>query len=309
MMSNADNAKPNRSEVVRRRRQQELRQRFQGVAREAASARSGPLISRPRRTAGTASARPPVGRWRRFNVAVPGGALLTLPRLEMPDWMRTWRMASLIMLVLLSAMLLRLLTDRQMYVTSIDLGGAALVPPEELYAESGLAGQHIFWVNPAATAERLAAVPGIAQAEVAVVWPAHVTVVVEERVPQVLLREGEQDWWVDAQGRKFKARGDLPGLLPIVSQDGRALDGLPPEAVLGALQLKQLRGNIEKLYYEPARGLSYQDGRGWRGFFGVGLDMGEKLAVYERLVEDLISQGVTPREISVDNVRAPVYTR
>jgi cell division septal protein FtsQ len=183
------------------------------------------------------------------------------------------------------------------------------VPPEEVYAESGLAGQHIFWVDPAAAAERIAAIPGIAAAQVTVAWPAHVTVVVEERVPQVILLEGGQKWWVDSQGREFKARGNLPGMLPIESQDGQALEGLPPAAVAGALQLKQLRGNIEKLYYEPARGLSYQDGRGWRGYFGVGLDMAEKLAVYERLVDDLMSQGVYPREISVENVRAPVYKK
>ena len=308
MMSNADNARPSRAEVVRRRRQQTLRQRFQAVTRQTSGARSGPLISRPRRMAGQGQQRP-AGQWRRFNVALPGGGLVALPRLEMPDWAHTWRMASLTMVILLGAMLLRLLTDRQMYVTSINLGGAVLVPPEEIYAESGLAGQHIFWVDPAATAEQVAAIPGVAAARVEVAWPAQVTVVVEERVPQVLLREGGQTWWVDAQGREFKARGDLPGLLPIESQDGQPLDGLPPEAVLGALQLKQLRGNIEKLYYEPARGLSYQDGRGWRGYFGVGLDMAEKLAVYERLVEDLMGQGLTPREISVENVRAPFYKR
>jgi hypothetical protein len=308
MMSNADNAKPSRAEVVRRRRQQTLRQRIQAVAHQTAGARSGPLVSRPRRVAGQGPWRP-AGRWQRFGVAVPGGGVLALPRLDLPDWTHTWRMASLTMVLLLGAMLLRLLTDRQMYVTSINLGGAVLVPPEEIYAESGLAGQHIFWVDPAATAERVAAIPGLAAAQVEVAWPAQVTVVVEERVPQVLLREGGKEWWVDAQGREFKARGDLPGLLPIESQAGQPLDGLPPEAVLGALQLKQLRGNIEKLYYEPARGLSYQDGRGWRGYFGVGLDMAEKLAVYERLVEDLMGQGLTPREISVENVRAPFYKR
>ena len=307
MMSNTDDAKLNRSDLVRRRRQQEQRRRVQTVARQATTVR--PLISRPRRVEGQPLGGGRRGRLHRFEIAVPGGRGLSLPALELPRFAGTWRMASLTMVVLLAAMLLRLLTDRQMYVTAINLGGAALVPPEEIFAESGLAGQHIFWANPAAAAERVSQIPGIAAAHVEVAWPARVTVVVEERVPQVILQEGGQKWWVDGQGQKFKARGDLPGLLPIESVDGQALDGLPPEAVAGALQLKQLRGNIEKLYYEPARGLSYQDGRGWRGFFGVGLDMGEKLAVYERLVEDLISQGVTPREISVDNVRAPVYTR
>ncbi len=308
MMSNADNAKANRADLVRRRRQQEQRRRYQTVARQATGAR--PLVSQPRRVEGQGPALPRRGgRWRRFEIALPGGRAWAMPALELPSWTGTWRMASLTMVVLLAAMLLRLMTDRQMYVTAINLGGASLVPPEEIFAESGLAGQHIFWVDPAAAEAQVAAIPGLAGAQLEVAWPASVTVVVEERVPQVILLEGGQRWWVDAQGREFKARGDLPGLLPIESQDGQALDGLPPEAVQGALQLKQLRGNIEKLYYEPARGLSYQDGRGWRGYFGVGLEMAQKLAIYEQLVVDLQGQGITPREISVENVRAPVYKR
>jgi hypothetical protein len=55
--------------------------------------------------------------------------------------------------------------------------------------------------------------------------------------------------------------------------------------------------------------LSYADGRGWRGYFGVGTDMPQKLAVYERLVEDLLAQGIQPRMISVESPRAPYYQK
>ncbi len=100
----------------------------------------------------------------------------------------------------------------------------------------------------------MAAIPGVAAARVEVAWPAQVTVVVEERVPQVLLREGGQTWWVDAQGREFKARGDLPGLLPIESQDGQPLDGLPPEAVLKRVRANQIFISVAAVAdYRPAR--------------------------------------------------------
>jgi cell division protein FtsQ len=205
-------------------------------------------------------------------------------------------------------MLARLLTERSMFVTALNLGGSALVPAEEIFAESGMAGEHIFWVDPAEAQRRIAAIPGIASAQVSVEWPANVTVVVVERVPLITLREGDKTWWVDAEGQKFQSRGDL-GLLPVENDANQTLAALPREAVQGALQLKQLRPNIEKLYYDLQHGLSYQDGRGWRGYFGAGLDMEQKLAVYERLVDNLAAKGVYPTLISVEDLDAPYYKK
>ena len=61
------------------------------------------------------------------------------------------------------------------------------------------------------------------------------------------------------------------------------------------------------LYYDSVHGLSYQDGRGWRGYFGVGADMDIKLAVYETLIEDLEARGLVPVYIDVSNPDAPFY--
>ncbi|MGQ0601646.1 MAG: hypothetical protein ACT4QE_08125, partial [Anaerolineales bacterium] len=140
-------------------------------------------------------------------------------------------------------------------------------------------------------------------------WPARVTMVVVERVPKVMLIEGPKQWWVDAEGQKFLSRGDLPGLLPLFSDAGTELASIPAEAIAGAIQLKELRQNIEKLYYDPIHGLSYQDGRGWRGYFGTGTDMLQKLAVYERLVEELMTKEEIPAQISVENLKAPYYKK
>jgi hypothetical protein len=218
--------------------------------------------------------------------------------------------------LLLSAMLARLLIDPRLFVDGINLGGASLVPGEEIYAESGIARQHIFWVDPAAAQKRLEGIPGIASATVTVKWPANVTIVVKERVPVMTWAEGDKKWWVDAEGQKFKSRGDL-GLLPITVDDaaGGAGDAtgktgrVAVEAIQGALQLKELRPNIELLHYDRQHGISYQDGRGWRGYFGVGTDMARKVAVYESLVDNLTSRGIYPAAISVENLKAPYYRR
>jgi hypothetical protein len=208
--------------------------------------------------------------------------------------------------------LVRLMSDPRMYITGVNLGGSALVPGQEIYAAAGIAGQHIFWVDPAEVQRRIAAVPGIASARVTVQWPATVTIVVSERIPVVSWAEGTQTWWVDADGQKFPARTKLSGLLPITVDDAAAGDVgkmAPPAAVAGALQLRQLRPNIELLHYDAQHGLSYVDGRGWRGYFGVGGDMPQKLAVYEKLVTDLLARGIQPKTISVESYQAPYYTK
>lgn len=302
--------KPSRAETVRRRRQQEQRTRFQSVSQQATSG-ARPLVSRPRRTEAAGPRWMPggLGRKRRWAIALGNGDELALPEIDLGQVLGTWRAYSLALVTVLGVLLLYLLADRGLYVTSINLGGAALVPAEEIFEASGMAGQHIFWVDPEAAAAKVRAVPGIAAAVIEVAYPAGVTLVVEERVPQVTLVEGDKKWWVDAAGQKFLSRGDLPGLLPLVNEGGGAVDALPAEAVAGALQLKQLRQNIEKLYYDPIHGLSYQDGRGWRGYFGVGQDMAQKLAVYEALVEQLMQQGERPTKISVEDLQTPYFRK
>lgn len=306
----ARNAGISRAEQVRRRRQQKSKRRYDAVARVAGTTtlRSGPLVSRPRtgpsisrlasmRRRGLLAALLPAG----FNVRLPA-----LPRVHLG-----WRMVSATMVILLSFMLGRMLTDPSLYISGVKLGGAALVPAQEIYAAAGIAGQHIFWVDPAEAQRKVSAVPGIATALVRVEWPATVTIVVAERIPVVSWSEGSQKWWVDADGNKFAARADLPGLLPITVDDasGAAYKIVPPAAVEGALQLQQLRPNIELLHYDSQHGLSYQDGRGWRGYFGVGHDMLQKLAVYEKLVSDLTAREVQPKTISVESYQAPYYTK
>ena len=82
---------------------------------------------------------------------------------------------------------------------------------------------------------------------------------------------------------------------------------IPPDVLEGAIQLRELRPTIDKLYYKPAGGLSYEDERGWRGYFGTGVQMNQKLVVYEAVVADLSARGIQPAYISVSNQEKPYY--
>jgi hypothetical protein len=117
--------------------------------------------------------------------------------------------------------------------------------------------------------------------------------------PTELLTEGNSDpYGVDQLDGEDGVVAQLPETrIAFISTD----------TLQGALQLSTLRPGIDQLYYRPSGGLSYQDGRGWRAYFGTGADMNQKLIVYETLVEDLLARGIQPAYISVSNQEKPYY--
>ncbi len=209
--------------------------------------------------------------------------------------------------------------DVNFYLTTVPVHGTSVIPATEIVNASSLGGSHVFAVNPADAAERIGAVPGVLSATVTVHWPNEVLIEVTEDSPIAIWREGGVDYWVTANGRVYPARSFDAGLLTIISERPRlvrsaetAVDQptspfIPPDALAGALQLRQLRPNIEQLYFSPAEGLSYQDGRGWRAYFGVGTDMAQKLVVYETIIQHLLARSLTPIYVSVSNQEKPYY--
>jgi cell division septal protein FtsQ len=230
--------------------------------------------------------------------------------------------------------------DENFYLTAIPVEGVISVPATEVVQASNLAGSHIFAADPGTAAQQIMDnVPGIISAEVTLNWPNQVQINVTEDSPIAIWVEGSNQFWVTRTGRLVPARSASLGLLMIQSEvEGVAaatatavpttptsdeaeaaeetavaepisanMRFLPHDLLAGALQLKQLRPNIDRLYYRPSSGLSYQDGRGWRVFFGTGTDMSQKLVVYETIVEELLAQGLTPQYVSVSNQEKPYY--
>lgn len=231
-----------------------------------------------------------------------------------------WRWVSLGLTVLTAAGLAALFLSSMFRISRVEVGGAVYIPAEEVYTLSGVAGKHILTVDPAEVKRRVELSPSVESAQVYVEWPARVIVLVREREPAIVWEQGGRQYWVDARGHLMTMRKDIPSLVRVVnegevipfqcpgpacSEDGQVT--IDPAVVLGTHHLKTLRSNIEMLYYDPVHGLSYQDGRGWRGYFGVGTNMDVKLAVYETLIEDLEARGVVPVYIDVSNPDAPFY--
>lgn len=261
--------------------------------------------------------------------------------------------------------------DQRFYLNYIPVQGATSLEINDVVAESGLAGRHIFAADPQAAADRIGQMGGVVTATVTLHWPNEVLVSLREKPPLATWEEGSETYWIDEDGNLSLARAETVGLLHIVSEepvvdageqgsggagetdanaesassdaesassdaestapdandeepatddqqattnDETADDGttaniafVPRPVLEGAIQLRQLRPNIDKLYYNTSGGLSYQDGRGWRAYFGSGRDMHQKLAVYETVVASLMGRGLRPEYISVSNQYKPFY--
>lgn len=214
-------------------------------------------------------------------------------------------------LVLLCAGALALIgSDDTFYLDLIPVEGALTIPPSEIVQASELGNIHIFSADPNAAAARIQDLPGVVSTTVTLAWPNQVQIKVAEEAPVAVWDQAGQQYWIDETGHLIPARVRTVGLLLIQSESTEPLgdvDFIPQDVLEGALQLKTLRPNIEQLYYRPAGGLSYVDGRGWRVYFGIGLDMAQKLTVYERVVENLLARGLTPEYVSVSNQEQPYY--
>jgi hypothetical protein len=203
------------------------------------------------------------------------------------------------------------------YVTRAEVGNADYLTAEEIFTTADIANFHVLWVDPDRVATRVTALPNVKSAQVFIRWPARVVILIDERIPVLIWEQNGERLWVDEQGYLMFLRDETPGLITIVNEGDSILfpctePGCPPpvldEAIItGALQLAALRANLDVIYYDPVRGLSYEDDRGWRGYFGEGADMEFKLVIYEALTNDLELQGIQPLSVDVGNPDAPFY--
>ena len=197
------------------------------------------------------------------------------------------------------------------FLSVIPVQGARSITQTEIIETSGLEGSHVFAANPLEAANNIKAIPGVISATVTLRWPNEVNIEIGEDTPVAIWKQGENIFWINRLGQLLPARTAAPGLLVIESEESLQMVNnssyIDSEIIDGALQLKELRPNIEHLFYRPETGLSYQDGRGWRGQFGTGNDMDQKLVVYETIVEELLKQGKQISYISVRNQAKPFY--
>ena len=250
------------------------------------------------------------------------------------------RWVSLAIVVVAGYFLYGFINSPEYFITSIPIAGAESVPKNEIAETSGLAGVHIFAADPEAAAEAILELPGIISADVRLEWPNQVEIVVQEEQPVAVWVSEGTTWWINRDGGLFPARETRTDLLTIeapgtdgilgqelpvggletsLEEDAVAVEeeaievhygSIPDEILHGAIQLSRLQPfgqPIQSFRYNGHSGLHFSDPRGWDAHFGTGVNMDQKLAVYNALVAELEAQGIAPIYISVENPSRPIY--
>jgi cell division septal protein FtsQ len=148
------------------------------------------------------------------------------------------------------------------YVTNAEVGGLRYVPADEIYSSSGIANQHILFIDPDIVRQNLLLSPSLSSARVGIEWPARVVIVVREREPALVWEQGGERYWVDVNGNLMALRTEIKELVRVVNEGANIPFHCPgpdcpegqdsaitidPAVILGAQQLKTLRANIEVL--------------------------------------------------------------
>jgi cell division protein FtsQ len=215
-----------------------------------------------------------------------------------------------LLLAALGWMAYALFTSPNFYVYDVEVQGNSVVTPEEVYAASGLEGMSVFWVNPAAIAQRVEELPNVKAAQVKVRLPARVVVAVQERAPALVWQTGEARWWVDGEGTVVPLRAEIPDALTIVDADAQPVSAgqvLDPSILEATQALRQLLPELRVLNYSQATGISFKTREGWPVYLGDGRQMMAKLTVLVTLRKDLLARGASPEFIDVRYVDKPFY--
>jgi hypothetical protein len=196
------------------------------------------------------------------------------------------------------------------YITSAQVVGAQRVPPQAIFAASGLQRLHILWANPR-TAERriLENIPSIERARVSCQLPARCVIAVTEREVMAAWEQGGVYYWVDRAGGAFPAAGPLEGEWRVsgpIPTDKRGL--VVQDVLVGLEELERLGVRPGPILYRPGRGLVLEDPAGWRVVVGQGTGMARRLQVYLKIRAHLMAKGITPRFVDVRFPDAPYYS-
>lgn len=308
-----------RSELVRKRRQQQSNKRLtQSLARA-----SQPTINRPMVKKAKPGIQKRTGRNSRnqqYNAAFTiGSASVRTPALRLPQIGVRW-FSALLTAVLVYGLYF-FLTSPYFLINRVETSGNVRFSPEEISTKPGLIGHSIFEIIPTEiTMALLTGYHGLSNVDVDVMLPNRVKVTVTEREPLISWQLEGSLTWIDAEGVAFEPRGEPVELIPVIANTPPPIVQQPEDKPwITTLYLDQhMIQAITSLYpylpsgssmiYDAQYGFGWQDEGGWTVYFGENTDdLSMKLLAYQAIVDQLANRGIQPVMISMEYLAHPFY--
>lgn len=229
-------------------------------------------------------------RPRQDSLVIPG------PRRAVGAWLASGRIVSLMLFIASIGALFHIFTAPTFAVRDVRVEGAQVLKPAQLVELANARGQSIWFVDTDQIAERLKSSAYVEQAAAYVSLPDQLTLIVQERRPEVRWQSGGTRYLVDGSGRVLDVDGTAPlsdtlvivdrSNVPLEPNDhvdadalglGRALSlRLPSEA---QVQPAEISWNIDTGVY-----VSTPDGR--TIVFGPSERLDEKLLILNALMRE-----------------------
>ena len=266
---------------------------------------------------------------RRYDIALatPGATGVEIRLPSLPVAHISWRLLSFILTAGLITLLYYLLTSPQFQVQSVEVQGALRLGTEEINRTLRVYNKPIFDLNTDEMKQTLElAYAELSDITIQVGLPAEVLINVSERVPLIAWVQGSDTQWVDGDGYAFSPRGEVDKIISVkasasppmpaqVPMDVISLEDIEqrqafmrPELVAAILAMRTQAPEKVNLLYDPQYGFGWEDPRGWEVYFGLGgNEIETKLLIYEAIVKQIKSEGITPALINVEHVHAPYY--
>jgi cell division septal protein FtsQ len=180
------------------------------------------------------------------------------------------------------------------------VGGSQRISTQDIFAASQVENRNILLVRPADVKGRVAAVPGIAHADVHARLPNQVLIDVQEHLPLVTWRGITTTLWLSADGAEVPQAGEPP---PLTLND---LSGIPLaeslptwQAVLPQLAaIRQDRPDLAELSYGKLEGLYLRSSKGWTVWLG-NEEIAAKLTMLDAVENEIAARGERPTVIDM----------
>lgn len=229
------------------------------------------------------------------------------------------RVPAMVILAGVIALFTYISTAEEFFVYQAQVEGVHHLDAGTIYQTAAIDEQNIFWIEPHQVAARIGQIEGVKRVHVRCrVWPAEVTITVEEREPVILWRAQSQgrDWWLDEEGVVLPYHGDpkSPETVFVIDSSERHLktgDRIRPEGIASSVrQWAAALPDVRIFFYEPDRGLSFVqqvNGRKWPVYVGTGNDAPRQIQIVQALTEHFVTQNLYPLYVDARWAEHPVY--